>query len=75
MAIKLPSINQFDQKKSYKGGLKYYLYPWLRNNVGIMRFSIENKAHYDGIEHMVNGAKDYIKLVEHKYTIEEIKEQ
>ena len=33
---------EFNVQKKYKGGLKYYMLPWLNNNVGILETTIKN---------------------------------
>ncbi|MDN5477809.1 MAG: DUF2723 domain-containing protein [Chryseobacterium sp.] len=64
----------FHAAKEYKGGLNYYLVPWMNNNVGILEFIIDKKKSPDPIGWMINGANDYIKLLKSKgYTEEEIK--
>jgi Protein of unknown function (DUF2723) len=64
----------FDEKKSYKGGLNYYMYPWQHNNVGILKFTIEKKEASDDISWMTKDAQAYIKTLSNKYTLEEIKQ-
>ncbi|KMQ62704.1 hypothetical protein ACM40_10620 [Chryseobacterium sp. BLS98] len=65
---------KFHEAKEYKGGLDYYMLPWMNNNVGILKFIIEKKKSPDPMHWMINGAKDYIELLKNKgYTEEEIK--
>ncbi|PQA92368.1 hypothetical protein B0A69_15080 [Chryseobacterium shigense] len=64
----------FHEAKKYKGGLDYYLVPWMNNNVGILDFIIEKKKSPDPMHWMLNGANEYIELMKSKgYTDEELK--
>lgn len=65
----------FHHQKEYKGGLNYYLLPWMNNNVGILEFVIEGKLAPDKMDWMTESAKGYIELVKHQYLIEDIKKQ
>lgn len=56
----------FDQGKSYKGGLKYYLLPWMNDNVGILEFTIDKKTAPEPINWMTYSAEEYIKLLKSK---------
>ncbi|MGG5210751.1 protein O-mannosyl-transferase family [Chryseobacterium sp. MIQD13] len=74
MAFFTEQGRNFHEAKKYKGGLDYYLVPWMNNNVGILKFIIEKKKSPDPMHWMINGAKDYIELMKSKgYTEEEIK--
>ncbi|RMZ58087.1 DUF2723 domain-containing protein [Chryseobacterium nematophagum] len=69
-----PQGKDFNNLKAYKGGLKYYLIPWMNNNVGILEFTIDKKTASEDISWMTASAKEYIHLLKEKsYTIEEIK--
>ncbi|QIY92165.1 protein O-mannosyl-transferase family [Chryseobacterium gallinarum] len=60
--------------KAYKGGLNYYLLPWMNNNVGILEFTIDKKQAPEPIHWMTASALEYIELLKSKgYTEEEIK--
>ncbi len=65
---------KFNDFKEYKGGLTYYLLPWMNNNVGILEFTIDNKKAPEPIHWMTASAKEYIKLLKSKgYTDEQIR--
>lgn len=66
---------EFAAKKAYKGGLNYYLLPWLNNNVGILEFTILNQKAPEPIYWMTESAEEYLQLVKHKYSITEIQNQ
>jgi len=71
----IPQIEKFDQAKSYKGGLKYYLLPWMNDNVGILEFIIDKKTSPEPIDWMKIGAEEYIDLLKSKgYTEKEIRQ-
>ncbi|KMQ59364.1 hypothetical protein ACM46_19825 [Chryseobacterium angstadtii] len=60
--------------KKYKGGLNYYILPWMNDNEGILEFTIDKKTAPEPVYWMINSANDYIKLKKSKgYTEEEIK--
>lgn len=60
--------------KKYKGGLNYYMLPWMNNNAGILEFTIDKKTATEPIYWVITSAEDYIKLKKSKgYTEEEIK--
>ncbi|KFF08630.1 protein O-mannosyl-transferase family [Chryseobacterium luteum] len=60
--------------KKYKGGLDYYMLPWMNDNVGILEFTIDKKEAPEPIKWMTLSAVEYIKLMKSKgYTEEEIK--
>ncbi|UOU99763.1 DUF2723 domain-containing protein [Chryseobacterium daecheongense] len=64
----------FDNYKKYKGGLEYYMFPWMNNNVGILEFTIDKKVSPDPMSWMTIEAEKYIELLKSKgYTEEEIK--
>lgn len=65
---------EFHSFKEYKGGLSYYVLPWMNNNVGILEFTIDKKQAPEPIEWMTNSAVEYIKLLKSKgYTEEQIR--
>lgn len=65
---------EFNQFKSYKGGLKYYMLPWMNNNVGILEFTIDKKTAPEPMHWMTESAVEYIRELKSKgYTSEEIK--
>ena len=64
----------FHEYKKYKGGLNYYLVPWMNDNEGILAFIIDGKKAPDRMGWMTASAKEYIKLLKSKgYTEEEIR--
>ncbi|MDP9961305.1 protein O-mannosyl-transferase family [Chryseobacterium lathyri] len=64
----------FHDFKKYKGGLDYYILPWMNDNAGILEFTIDKKEAPEPINWMTLSALEYIKLLKSKgYTEEEIK--
>jgi hypothetical protein len=60
--------------KKYKGGLDYYILPWMNGNAGILEFTIDKKEAPEPIFWMTASAIEYIELMKSKgYTEEEIK--
>ncbi len=53
---------EFNEQKKYKGGLKYYMIPWLNNNVGILETTIKNSETPEPLDWMKKSAKEYINL-------------
>ncbi|MGE8537617.1 MAG: protein O-mannosyl-transferase family [Chryseobacterium sp.] len=65
---------EFHTSKEYKGGLDYYVLPWMNNNVGILEFTIDKKQAPEPIEWMTISAVEYIKVLKGKgYTEEQIR--
>lgn len=65
---------EFHHFKSYKGGLEYYMLPWMNNNVGIVEFTLDNKAAPEPINWMTVSAEEYIRLLKSKgYTNQQIR--
>lgn len=65
---------EFDDFKKYKGGLTYYLLPWMHNNAGIVGFTLDKKEAPEPIQWMTRSAEEYIKVLKSKgYTDEEIR--
>ncbi|MET3538774.1 protein O-mannosyl-transferase family [Chryseobacterium limigenitum] len=65
---------EFHSFKSYKGGLNYYMLPWMNNNVGILEFTVDKKTAPEPMSWMTESAEGYIKELKRKgYTSEEIK--
>lgn len=65
---------EFDTYKKYKGGLDYYLLPWMNNNVGILEFTIDKKEAPEPIHWMTVSAVEYIQILKSKgYTDEQIR--
>ncbi|MBB4807572.1 hypothetical protein HNP38_002878 [Chryseobacterium defluvii] len=64
----------FHRFKEYKGGMKYYMLPWMNNNVGIVEFTIEKRKASEPVNWMTFSALEYIQLLKSKgYTEEQIK--
>ena len=55
-------VLEFNEQKKYKGGLKYYMLPWLNNNVGILETTIKNSETPEPLDWMKKSAKEYINL-------------
>lgn len=65
---------EIDAFKKYKGGMNYYLLPWMNDNVGILEFTVDHKTAPEPINWMTVSAEEYIKLLKSKgYTEEEIR--
>lgn len=74
LAMKTDPGIEFNSFKAYKGGAKYYLLPWLVDNVGIIEITIENKKTSENIDWMKKVAQEYIILKKFKgVPIDEIK--
>ena len=56
----------FGEFKSYKGGLNYYLLPWMNENVGIVEFTMENRKAPEKVNWMTYSALEYINLLKTK---------
>ncbi|WP_336964015.1 protein O-mannosyl-transferase family [Chryseobacterium contaminans] len=60
--------------KEYKGGISYYLLPWMNDNIGILEFTIDHKIAPEPIDWMTESAKEYIQILKSKgYTDNEIR--
>lgn len=65
---------EFHSKKAYKGGLSYYLLPWMNNNVGILEFVLEGRPSPDPMQWMEKSAREFIQLKKEKgYSEEQLK--
>jgi len=70
----VPQAKKFDDFKSYKGGLTYYMLPWMNNNKGILEFVIDKKTSPEPINWMIESAETYIQELKKKgYTEAEIR--
>ena len=64
----------FGESKAYKGGLPYYMLPWMKNNVGILEFTIDGRTARDRMEWMTKSAEEFIRLKKAQgYSLEEIR--
>lgn len=70
---KIPKAERFNQTKAYKGGLVYYLLPWMNNNVGIIEFTIDKKIAPDDMKWMTDSANEFINLKSKEMSKTEIK--
>jgi len=74
MVMSTSKGQEFHDFKSYKGGLNYYMLPWMNNNVGILEFIIDKKIAPEPMSWMIESGEEYIKELKSKgYTSEEIK--
>ncbi|WP_285270324.1 protein O-mannosyl-transferase family [Kaistella rhinocerotis] len=62
----VPAAKNFDEAKSYKGGLRYYLLPWMTDNVGILEFTAEERTAPEAVTWMVKSSEEYIKILKSK---------
>ncbi len=70
----VPQAKKFDYFKSYKGGLSYYMLPWMNNNKGILEFVIDKKTSPEPINWMIESVETYIQELKKKgYTESEIR--
>lgn len=64
----------FHAFKKHKGGLNYFILPWMNNNAGILEFTIDKKTAPEPVEWMTTLAREYIELMKTKgYTEEELR--
>jgi hypothetical protein len=74
MVIKMQKGREFNEIKAYKGGLDYYMTPWMNNNVGIVEFTLEGKKSPDPMHWMTDAAKKFIELRKKKNPNENVKD-
>ncbi|GGG62009.1 protein O-mannosyl-transferase family [Epilithonimonas arachidiradicis] len=70
---KTPPGQNFEKDKSYKGGLSYYLFPWMNNNIGVLEYYLGDKTPTDTSDFMYNNCQEFLKLRKAKNSLEEIK--
>ncbi|KFC18646.1 protein O-mannosyl-transferase family [Chryseobacterium sp. FH1] len=70
---KTPQGQNFDKEKSHKGGLSYYLFPWMNDNVGVLEYYLDEKTPADTSDFMYNNCQEFLKLRKEKNSLEEIK--
>lgn len=76
VAERIPATQQFNEMKAYKGGLRYYLLPWMNSNVGILEFTLENRTAPEAMNWMSDSARDYISILKKRGMTEaEIKQR
>ena len=74
ISSKITAAKNFNDSKAYKGGLRYYLVPWMHENVGILEFTIEKRNAPEPLYWMIDSAENYIEILERKgLSREEIK--
>lgn len=65
----------FHLSKKHKGGLNYFILPWMNNNPGILEFTIDDKTAQEPVQWMKTIAREYIELMKTKgYTEEELRQ-
>ncbi|WP_292010553.1 DUF2723 domain-containing protein [Chryseobacterium sp.] len=75
IAVFVPQAQSFDHLKKYKGGLEYYMLPWMNNNIGILEFTIDKKEAPEPMGWMTVSAEEYIEILKSKgLTTKEIRE-
>lgn len=57
-----PQGKKFHQEKLYKGGLFYYMLPWLTDNIGCVEFTLDNIKCKDNVEALIEQSKEFIQL-------------
>lgn len=68
-----PQGKEFHDKKLYKGGLDYYMLPWLYHNIGCIEFTLDNGKTEDDVEAMKAASNEFIKLRRKYQPLEEIR--
>ncbi|WP_374440713.1 protein O-mannosyl-transferase family [Epilithonimonas sp.] len=68
-----PKGKKFDEEKSYKDGLRYYMLPWLHNNIGCIEFTLDNGQTTDNVEALKESSSEFIELRKKYQTPEEIR--
>ena len=62
LALETEKAYQFNKEKQNKGGLQYYMLPWLYNNVRIIETTIKNSETTEPLDWMKKTTKEFIKL-------------
>lgn len=62
IASSLEATKAFQQEKAYKGGLTYYMLPWLHNNLGCIDFTLENKPIIDNVEQLRKQSLEFVEI-------------
>lgn len=62
IASSLEATKAFQQEKAYKGGLTYYMLPWLHNNLGCIEFTLENKPIIDNVEQLRKQSLEFVEI-------------
>ncbi|CAD7809205.1 hypothetical protein CHRY9390_01959 [Chryseobacterium aquaeductus] len=58
----IPQGKKFHQEKLYKGGLSYYMLPWLTHNIGCIEFTLDKVKCEDNVVALIEQSKEFIKL-------------
>ncbi len=69
----IPQGLEFNKNKLYKGGLSYYMLPWLHNNIGCLEFTLDNGQTEDNVVALKESSNEFIKLRKKYQSIEEIR--
>lgn len=72
IALKTSKGKEFHQENSYKGGLNYYMVPWLNHNKGLIEVYLNNEGEGKDIDWMFQSVEDFIELRSTKMSINEI---
>lgn len=74
IALLTPQGLAFHESKEYKGGLNYYMKPWMNNNVGILEVYLKDKPHPKDMEWQFTYAIEFIKLRSTYQSLEKIED-
>lgn len=69
----VPQGKEFHEKKLYKGGLKYYMLPWLNDNIGCLEFTLDNGKTEDNVDALKESSTEFIELRKKYQPLEEIR--
>lgn len=69
----LPQSRDFQEDKAYKGGLHYYMLPWLHDNIGCIEFTLDKGIATDNVEALKEWSNEFIKKRKQYQTLEEIR--
>ncbi len=64
---------KLDNEKSYKGGLTYYMLPWLIDNKGCLEFALDPVKTLDNTEALEQSSLKFIELRKKYQNLEDIK--
>lgn len=70
----IPQAQNFHKEKLYKGGLTYYMLPWLHNNIGCVEFTLDNGQTEDNVVALKESSNEFIQLRKKYQSMEEIRE-
>ncbi len=68
----IPQTQKFHQEKLYKGGLTYYMLPWLHNNIGCIEFTLRDGQTDDHIIVLKESSREFIQLRKKYQSMKEI---